>query len=818
MIPHVFQLWLNARKWQLRSHQIEMLHAYKNKSVTLLLAPTGAGKTLAGFLPVLIDLYQNPKFKGLHTLYISPLKSLTNDIARNLQQPILEMKLEIQVESRTGDTSSYRRARQKKKPPHILLTTPESLALLLTYPEAEDLFKSLQAVIIDEIHSLAPTKRGDQTSLLLARLKKIAPLARLMGLSATVADPPAMQTWLDCNALSHIIQLNQTIGPTVDILYSATPLPLAGHYPSQELVQKIYEVIAQHNTALVFVNTRAQAERLFQSLWALNSQNFSIGLHHGSLSKEKRLKIEAAMTQGKLKAVVATSSLDLGIDWGNVDIVVNVGAPKGISRLTQRIGRSNHQLEVSSKALLVPTNSFEALECQAALQEISNHALDDPPLNKRGALDVLAQHIMSCACAAPLNPNNLYEEIRMAFPYHELEQSVFIDTFNFVINGGYALSNYERYQRLVLNSEGSFEPRSSQIKQYHRMNMGTIVEAEKLKVMLVSNKPGGKRRRGKGLLLGEIEERLILGLEPGDTFLFGGRVLRYESVRDLIIEATPSASLQAKVPSFLGGKMPLSSQLASAVLKLLESPHQHQAFPLYLQEWLQAQKKFSCLPSSNKLLVELFSRQGLKYLTAYTFQGRPINQTLGFLLSHRLESAGCQPLGFAVSDYGLSLWCLKAIPKSFLKTLWDHNLYETEFENWLKNSSMLKRFFRTTAIISGLIQRKLPGHSKTGKQVTFSTDLIYDVLNKYDPNHLLLRSAREDVERELIGLEQLKHFLLTHKEKVHYQACQRITPFAIPIILDSSPEGITASGSDALLALHSVQERAVLLYQEATDA
>lgn len=816
MIPKIFQEWFDTKGWHLRQHQLDMLRAYQTEKDILLLAPTGAGKTLAGFLPVLKDLYESPDFKGLHTIYISPLKALTNDIARNLQHPINEMGLPIKVESRTSDTSTYKKARQKHTPPHILLTTPESLALLLTYPEAKTLFKSLQTIIIDEIHSLASNKRGDQTTLILARLKILAPNARRIGLSATVADPQKMTTWLGYEKPAYLIHLKKDIKPLVKIIYSDISLPLTGHYPSSDLIKKIYETIKSNQMSIVFVNTRSQVERLFKDLWVINDSNVPIGIHHGSLTKDMRTKVETAITNQQLRAVVATSSLDLGVDWGNVDLVINLGAPKGISRLVQRIGRSNHRLDSPSHAILVPTNCFEALECQAALQAISAGILDDPPPNSKGGLDVLAQHIMSCACASPIDVDSLYAEVITAYPYSKLTKSLFQDTFNFVVNGGYVLEHYEQYHRLIKDDSGSFYPRNAQLKQRHRMNIGTIVEAEKLKVMLVYNKAGTKRKRGKGLHLGDIEERLILGMEPGDTFLFAGQILQYQGIRDLKVEVSRSNNREAKIPVFSGGRMPLSSYLAASVKHLLTTPKKHMVFPLYLQKWLRAQATFSQLPGEEELLVELFSHKGFNYITAYTFEGRPTNQTLGFLLSQRLENEGCHPLGFSVSDYGLSLWCLNSIPQSTLKKLWHPTFFKDELNNWLDHSSMLKRFFRNTAVVSGLTERKFPGQSKTGKQVTFSTDLIYEVLIKYDPNHLLLRSNRLDVERDLINLDRLKSFLETYQDKIHYQTCERLTPFSIPIILEKTVEGIEGAGTDALIALKTVQERSELLYREAT--
>ena len=569
--------------------------------------------------------------------------------------------------------------------------------------------------------------------------------------------------------------------------------------------------------SIIFANTRSQVERLFRDLWVINDANHAIGIHHGSLTKDMRLNVESAISNQQLKAVVATSSLDLGVDWGNVDMIVNVGAPKGISRLMQRIGRSNHRLDTPSRAILIPTNCFEALECEAALEAISNNVLDDPLPNSSGSLDVLAQHIMSCACASSIDPNDLYQEVIKAYPYHQLSKKLFEDTLNFVANGGYVLQHYELYDRLIKDNEGKFYPRTPQLERRHRMNIGTIVESEKLKVMLISNLAGTKRKRGKGLHLGDIEERLILGMEPGDTFLFAGQVLRYETIRDLNVEVSTAKNKQPKVPIFAGGKMPLSSYLAAAVRNLLSTPAKHTPFPSYMKEWLVAQQTFSELPTNEKLLIELFPHRGLNYFTTYTFEGRSTNQTLGFLFTHRLQKFGVQPVGFSVSDYGISVWCISPLNTSSLGALWDPNFLEQELNDWLERSTMLKRFFRTTAVISGLTERKFPGQSKTGKQVTFSTDLIYDVLHKYDPKHLLLRSNRLDAERELIHLDELKLFLTKYQHLIHYRECERITPFSIPIILESSAEGVVGGGTDALLALNNVQEKAEYLYQEALN-
>ncbi len=405
----------------------------------LLIAPTGAGKTLAGFLPTLVDLSGkrcDPE-RALHTLYVSPLKALAVDIHRNLTQSIEELGLPITAETRTGDTPHSKRERQRRRPPDALLTTPESLALLLSYPDAGAMFSSLRCVIIDELHALLGTKRGDLLSLGLSRLSAIAPAVRRVGLSATVPHPDAVASFLSPSADPTAVET--IIGPPgpepeVAILEAGVDPPWRGHMALYAL-PAVYEEIRKAGTTIVFVNTRAQAELVFRGLWRLNAEDLSIAVHHGSLEREQRRRVEAAMARGDLRAVVATSSLDLGIDWGAVDLVVQMGAPKGSSRMLQRIGRANHRLDQPSRALLVPGNRFEVLECRAAIEAIHEHTLDgdQPPA---GALDVLAQHMIGTACSGPFTADAFYAQVRAAAPYCDLDRRDFDDTLAFAATGG----------------------------------------------------------------------------------------------------------------------------------------------------------------------------------------------------------------------------------------------------------------------------------------------------------------------------------------------------------------------------------------------
>ena len=439
LLPETFLRWFAGRGWSPREHQLALLAKARDDRSALLIAPTGAGKTLAGFLPTLVELSSPSPFKGggeklvstgrgvarsrgLHTLYISPLKALAVDIARNLETPIAEMALPIKVETRTGDTPVSRRQRQRRYPPDILLTTPEQVALLLSSDDAPFLFSSLKRIVLDELHALVTSKRGDLLSLGLARLWRLAPQLRSIGLSATVAEPESLARFLvpqrdGASEAADIVVAGGAAAPIVEMLDTKERLPWAGH-TARHALNEIYDLIKRNKTTLVFVNTRSQAEMLFQDLWRMNDDVLAIALHHGSLDVAQRRKVEDAMAAGRLRGVVCTSSLDLGVDWGDVDLVINIGAPKGASRLMQRIGRANHRIDEASRAVLVPANRFEVLECRVAIDAVAENAQDTPPL-RTGALDVLAQHVLGCACGEPFLSDELYAEVLTAAPYSE---------------------------------------------------------------------------------------------------------------------------------------------------------------------------------------------------------------------------------------------------------------------------------------------------------------------------------------------------------------------------------------------------------------
>lgn len=772
---HPLTNWLHAKGWDWFPHQLETLKAATSGKNVLLCAPTGAGKTLSGFLPALTELIAlDGNFTGLHTLYISPLKALTVDVHRNIGKPIEELGLPITFETRTGDTPASKRIRQKNAPPHMLMTTPESLALLISYEEAQNYFKNLRYVIVDELHVLLDSKRGDLFSLGMARLASLAPNMQRIGLSATLAEPEIAAAWLAQNN-TKVAKAPARNYPDIKILESKERIPWAGHMASFAM-KEIYEEVCQNKMSIVFVNTRAQAELVFQNLWKHNDKNLKIALHHGSLERGLRRKVENMMAEGSLDCVVATSSLDLGLDWAEVDLVVQIGAPKGISRLLQRIGRSNHRLNEPSKALLVPTNRFEYLECLAAKSGIAHNEIDGVQ-PKKGGLDVLAQHIFGTACNNPFDADKLYSEVITAWPYKHLTRTDFDLVVKFVMNGGYSLNNYEQFKRIHINEDGLYALTSPRQKRQYRMNIGTIVGSPMLKIKI------GRKN------LGVIEEFFINNLSPGDTFLFAGSIVRFDGLHDMTVMVSRSNDSNAKIPSYDGGKLPMSTHLSLRVRQMLEDKEQWQKLPESVQDWLEHQENRSVVPDTKTMLVETFPRARKHYIVAYTFAGRQANQTLGFLLMRRLQRNGAKPVSFVTTDYAVALTSL--ISPSDINSLFSTDLLGEELNEWLEDTPLIKRMFREAAVIAGLIERRHPGSQKTGRQMTFSSDLIYDVLYKYEPDHILLRAARQDANGGLIDIARLSDLLIDIQGKIIVRNLKRVTPLAVPMILQIARESLS---------------------------
>ena len=801
-LPPELTAWFAGRGWRVRRHQTAMFAADAAGRHALLVADTGAGKTLAGFLPTLAAFCPSagaPPPDALHTLYVSPLKALAHDVQRNLVVPVEEIGLPIRIEARSGDTPSDRKRRQRVRPPHILLTTPESLSLLLSYPDSFALFASLQRVVVDEIHAFATDKRGDLLALALARLQALAPGLRRAALSATLADPQAFRAWLapwgDIDSVE-LVTGEPGAPPEVEILLPVDQrVPWGGHAATWAIPQ-LYEVIRRNRTTLIFTNTRFLAEYIFQHLWTANADTLPIGIHHGSLSREARRKVEAAMAAGRLRALVATASLDLGIDWGDIDCVVQMGAPKGSSRLLQRIGRANHRLDQPSRALIVPGNRFEFLEASAAKEAVDEGQRDGEEF-RPGGLDVLAQHVMACACAAPFDEAALLAELRSCRPYAWVDETVWARVLTFVATGGYALAAYDRFRRIVRDGNGLWRLSHPEQAQRHRINAGIIVDSEMIEVRFRAG-AGSAGRPGRSL--GKVEERFAAALRPGDTFRFAGLTLEVEQLRDLelIVRASKKAAM---IPSYGGLRLPLTTHLADRVRAMLVDRAGWARFPDDVREWLEMQDWRSRLPGPDNLLVESFPHGGREYSVYYTFVGWNANQSLGMLITKRMEERGLLPGGFVANDYSLAVWGLRPVDDPAL--LLSPDVLADEFVEWVTRSHLLRRAFREVAVIGGLVERQQPGTKKSGRQVTFSTDLIYDVLRKYEPDHVLIEAAWADARARMTDIGRLADLLDSAAGRLDHVRLDRVSPLAVPVMVMIGRESLPQGSVDDELLLEA---------------
>ncbi len=753
-LPQKFQNWINKRNWGLHTHQIDVLTNSDRKS-QLLIAPTGSGKTLSGFLPTLIEL-DRVNFSGLHTVYVSPLKALAADIKRNLMIPIEEMGLNIKVEDRTGDTTAKTKRRQRIDPPQILLTTPESLALLISFPEANALFANLERIIIDEIHALVENKRGHQLLLAISRLQSISKNLRKLALSATVDHPQEIAGFISENDNNcPIIFAEPGPDPNISMLQTTASPPWS--------------------------------EIFFHNLWLNNQDNLPVAIHHGSLDLAQRKRVEAAITKGELRAVVCTGTLDLGIDWNEVDLVMQVGAPKNIKRLVQRIGRANHTYNTPSKAIIVPANKFEIVECQAALEAVRDKDLDGEPIAS-GSLDVLCQHILLVACSGKILPAKLFEEIKQIGAYKNLTHEEFKECMGFCIDGGYALNRYEQWHRLKLDHSGNLILRDPRIANKIRMNVGTIQDTETLKVRT--------HRRSGGKPLGEIEEAFAASLTKGDTFLIGGKIVRFESLREMIVEVTHNANKQPKIATFMGTKFATSTKLSDRILDSFEN-QSWKDLPADTVNWLNKQKEFSQLPVRNSLLIETFFRKSRHYLVVYGFAGRNANQTLGLILSKKLEELNLAPLGFVANDYATLIWGLEKVENPI--QLFKFSEIELGLDKWFSGNALMKRTFKAVASVSGLIDRNLPGLRKSGRQTTFSSDILYDTLVKYDPTHLLLKITKDEAMKGLIDFSRIEEMFKRVDDNIIHKNLPHVSPLAAPMLLEVGTIPIEGQARELLL-------------------
>lgn len=648
------------------------------------------------------------------------------------------------------------------------------------------MFAGLQRVIIDEIHALSDSKRGDQLMLALSRLQAIAPDMRRVGLSATVEDPAAIAHLLARHPdPCPILHADPGPDPDIQMLTTAEAPPWSGG-GAKYSIPAVLEQVKNHKTTLIFHNTRAQAELYFHNLWLANEDSLPIGIHHGSLDRAQREKVEAAMVRGDLRAIVCTGTLDLGIDWGDIDLVIQIGAPKNVKRLVQRIGRANHHYNAPSKALLVPANRFEVVECVAALEAAKAHDLDGDPRGA-GPRDVLCQHILIAACAGPFNADDLFAQVTSVGAYSDLTRAAFDDCLDFCATGGYSLRAYDKWQRLLQRPDGDWQLRDPRSAQRIRMNIGTIQDTDTLKVRLKGNfKP-----------LGEIEEGFAATLTAGDTFLIGGEIVRYEGLRELTVQVTRRADKPPKIATFMGTKFATSTQLSARVLDMFRQDS-WPALPDHTADWLTLQTEVSKLPEADRILVESYEYRDRHYACFYGFAGRNAQQTLGLLLTQRMEQSGLAALGFVATDYATLIWGLE--PVTDPAALLQGGALRDGLTQWLAGNAVMKRTFRASATIAGLIERNSPQARKSGRQATFSSDILYDTLQKYDPDHLIMQITREEAMRGLVDFGRIEEMIERTKGRVDHVQLTRVSPLAAPMMLEMGRVPIAGEGRERLLA------------------
>ena len=781
--------WFKARNWEPFPFQEETAEHFLNGKSGLLNAPTGSGKTYALFLPVLIEwLNNNPKFQnktnnGLQLIWITPLRALSKDIQKAMQQVCEELSIPWRIECRTGDTKQSKRAAQKKQMPEVLITTPESLHLLIASKNYPKFFKPLKAIVLDEWHELLGSKRGVQAELALSRLKGVCPNLKVWGISATIGNmEEAMQVLLgNTFSVDKVATVIANINKEVEVI-SILPddveeMPWAGHL-GLTLLEKVLPIIDKSRSTLMFTNTRAQAEIWYQNLLSVAPHLAgSIAMHHGSINLEVRHWVEEALGKGELKAVVCTSSLDLGVDFWPVETVIQIGGSKGIARFSQRAGRSGHQPGAKSKIYFLPTHSLELIEAAALKQALAQKYFEKrvPIIN---AIDVLVQYAVTLAVGEGMDAEQTYHEVKSTFSFAHLTAEEWHQVLNFITTGGQSLVQYNEFSRVIkVGDLFKIADRSKAMR--HRLQMGTIVSDTMLQVSYV---------RGKSL--GFIEEYFVSKLSKGDVFWFAGRALEFVDLKGMKVSVRNSKKKKGIVPQYMGGRMSFSSQLSELFRRKLSEyvNGKNEDIELQtLQPLLSIQQQRSIIPTENQFLIEYStSRDGHHYFF-YPFEGYMVNQGLAAVLGYRIAKLKPSTFSIAMNDYGFELLTDEAIP---LKEAIAANLFSTknlfqDIQNSINSTQMAKRTFRDIAVIAGLVFQGYPGKYKKGKHLQASSQLVFDVFEQYDPKNLLLIQAYKEVYDNQVDEVRMRVALKRiQQQKIHFIKTEKFSPFSFPIMTD----------------------------------
>jgi ATP-dependent helicase Lhr and Lhr-like helicase len=776
-----FRKWFKARGWKPYSFQEQAWTATYAKKSGLIHVPTGAGKTYAAYIGALGSLLETePNPSGLRILYITPLKAVSRDIALALQQPIEDLDLNLRVEMRTGDTKASARVKQKKLLPQILVTTPESFSLLLTYPEAEKTFSNVNTVIVDEWHELISTKRGSLLELDLARLRKFSPNVSTWALTATIKNlDVAAQAVVGTDRPYEIIRADL---PRPIIIESLLPdeidtFPWAGHL-GLKMIRSLIQWLDPTKSTLIFTNTRSQAERWYQSLREAKPEWLPIlALHHGSLAREERERVEAGVKSGEISFVVCTSSLDLGVDFGPVERVVQIGSAKSIARMIQRAGRAGHRPGAPCYLLFVPTNSLELVEITAVRDAIESNEIEPrTPLKK--PFDVLVQHLVSRALGGGFTQEQVLSEIQSATSFADLSEHELRWALNFVVHGGESLRAYPNYQK-VIERDGRFMVENTRVARLHRLNVGTIMSDASVQLAFP-----------KGKSIGTIDELFISKLKKGDRFLYAGRVLEFLRMKDLKAQVRLARGKPNVMPIWQGGKLPYSHSLSDAVRRTLARIGEDQLYSPELKTVrpvLEAQKQWSIIPNMKTTLAESFrSREGHHFFL-YPFEGRLAHEGVAAIIALRLSRRRPQTFSITVNDYGLELLSSEPfqISAEDASTLFSDENLLADILAGMNMTAVAKMQFREIARVACLVLQSYPGAPKSVRQVQVSASLLFDVFQRHDPGNLLIKQAERQVLEGQLELARIRDtFIRMKKSELKIIKVARPTPLGFPLIAE----------------------------------
>ena len=771
--------WFAQQRWQPLPFQRQIWQAYLSGRSGLIQVPTGSGKTYAAVMGPIAEMLATPGV-GLQLLYLTPLRALSRDIEQSIQRPIDDMDWPLQVESRTGDTSSAKKARQLKKMPDILITTPESLSVMLSYKDGAKRFQHLRCVVLDEWHELMSSKRGTQAELGLSRLRQFAPTLRTWSVSATLGNlTEAAQTAVGLATEPVIVQSDlqrQTV------IHSILPemvdsFPWAGHL-GLRMFDVLVEALDIEKSTLIFTNTRTQAERWFQALqFSLPEHEAQIALHHGSIDKKEREAIEAGVKQGDIKWVVCTSSLDLGVDFQPVERVVQIGSAKNLARLLQRAGRSVHVPEGTSEVFFLPTNALELLEISAFRRGLAAGAIEiRRPRDK--PYDLLVQHLVTLACGDGFDPAQTLAAVRQTVAYQQLTDEEFGWVLEFIEKGGKCLGAYPRYQKVQLDAN-QYRVTDTKITRMHRMGIGTITGNQAVKIVYTNRRE-----------IGTVEESFVSRLKPGDVFFFAGRQLEFFQMKDMMVYVKNTRRRSTVTPSWGGGQIAISDTLSTHLRRELAGAGQLDAGNRELRciaPILTTQERLSLIPTTSELLVECFKTREGQHLSVFPFEGRFVHEGLGFLWGYRFACKQAATFTISVNDYGFEILAPKGYPfrSLFSESFFSQHTLEDDIKASLNISELTQRKFRGVAQVAGLVFKGYPGSQKTASQLQVSSSLLYEVFSKYEPDNLLLQQAEREVLQEQLETHRLARTLQQLEQlSVVWKETTRPSPLAFPLLVE----------------------------------